>query len=49
MWSDRWAMRAWVRSRTSAVDSEMPIYPATLRNIVNSAEASSFKRGGKVT
>jgi hypothetical protein len=25
------------------------IDPATLRNIVNSAEASSFKRGGKVT
>ena len=33
-------MRTWVRSVTMAVESEMPMEPATLRNMTNSAEAS---------
>lgn len=36
------AMFACVRSTIEAVASEIPIEPATLRNIVNNAEASAF-------
>ena len=41
-------MCAWVRVDTMAVDTEMPIDTATLRNIVNNAVASLCIRFGMV-
>ncbi|MNP39081.1 hypothetical protein D3C76_1326370 [compost metagenome] len=42
----RWALWACERSVMAAVESEMPIDPATLRNMVKSAAASALSRRG---